>query len=181
MALKPTIYKATVSLSDMDRHVYDELQLTLAQHPSETVERMMVRLLAFCLNADPQLAFSRGLSNPDEPALWQVDHSQQIEHWIEVGQPEADRVKKGANQSRRVSVYAFGKSADVWWELQRGAFEKLSKVSVYQFSWSQVQQLAQFVARTMSLTVTITDGVIYINGDQGALEIVPQPLLVETD
>ena len=180
MALKPKIYKATVSLSDMDRNHYEELQLTLAQHPSETLERMLVRLLVFCLNADPQLSFTRGLSTAEEPDLWQRSLDDQIEHWIEVGQPEPDRVKKGGNQSGRISVYSFGKSGDSWWQSHAEALRALPRLDVFQFAWDDVQQLTALVARSMNLSVTITEARLYVADDAQTVEL-PLSRLIAAD
>jgi len=175
MALKPTIYKVTVNLSNIDRHYYDELQLTIAQHPSETVERMMVRLLAYCLQAEAsveaELSFTKGLSTSEEPDLWLRSLDNQILHWIEVGQPEPDRLKKGANQAQQVSVYAFGKAADTWWQLNGDVISALPKVTVYQFDWADIQALSQLVARTMELAVSITENTLYITAGEQTVEV----------
>ena len=185
MALKPTIYKASISLSDIDSHYYDELLLTIAQHPSETLERMMVRLLAFCLNAHEcddhkELSFTRGLSNSEEPDLWLRTLDDQIEHWIEIGQPEVERVKKGVNQSRGASVYCFGKSSDTWWQLNQASFAALPKTRVLQLPWGQVQAASQLLGRTMTLTVSITENTIYLANDNANVEI-PVLTLMEPD
>lgn len=105
MALKATIFKAEISISDMDRHYYQEHPLTIAQHPSETNERMMVRLLAFALNADERLEFTKGLSADDEPELWNKNYSDEIELWIELGQPDEKRIRKACGRSRQVIIY----------------------------------------------------------------------------
>lgn len=181
MALKPTIYKANVTLSDMDRDHYDQRLLTLAQHPSETLERMMVRLLAYCLNAAPELSFTRGLSTIEEPDLWQRSLDDQVLHWIEVGQPDPERLKKASNQARQVSVYAFGKSADTWWQQNREAVERVARTAVYQFAWDDIQQLAGMVTRTMDLSVTITEQQLYISLGEQSLEIPVQTLLSRDD
>ena len=178
MALKPTIYKANVALSDMDRDHYDQLQLTLAQHPSETLERMMVRLVVFCLNAGPELSFTRGLSSTEEPDLWQRSLDDQVLHWLEVGQPEPERIKKATNQARQVSVYAFGKSADVWWSQNGPAIQALPRTRVYQFVWEEIQRLAQLAERTMDLVVTITEQRLYINRGEESVELALSPLQV---
>ena len=148
MALKPTILKLRVALADSDRHCYESLSLTLAQHPSETLERLAVRLLAYCLNATPGLAFTRGLSTSDEPDLWQLSDSGEIEHWIDVGQPEEGRLRKACGRARRVSVYAFGRSADTWWKLNGDAISALPRLTVSQFDWAEVQPLAALLSRT---------------------------------
>ncbi len=179
MALKPTIFKADVSLSDMDRDHYDQLALTLAQHPSETLERMMVRLLVFCLNASPALSFTRGLSTTEEPDLWQRGLDGQIQHWIEVGQPDPERIKKATNQAQRVSVYAFGKSADTWWQQNAEAISRLPRTRVYRFAWGDIQQLAAGVARTMALSVSITEQQLYIAQGDVTLEIPLTTLMMD--
>ncbi len=112
MARKATIYKADIQLSDIDRNLFDSLALTIALHPSETLERMTVRLLVFCINAKEHLQFTRGLSSTEEPDLWEKNLQGDIVHWIEIGQPEPARIKAALKQAERVSVYAFGKSAD---------------------------------------------------------------------
>ena len=110
MALKPTIYKAQIELADSDRNCYEALSLTMAKHPSETLERMMVRLLAYCLNCARGLEFTKGIATADEPDLWTHSDSGEIEQWIEVGHPEELRLRKACGRARQVSVYAFAKS-----------------------------------------------------------------------
>ena len=110
MALKPTIYKTQIELADSDNNRYESLALTLARHPSETLERLAARLMAYCLNTSRGLEFTRGLSTADEPDIWQHSDSGEIEHWIEVGQPEEPRLRKASGRARQVSVYAFAKS-----------------------------------------------------------------------
>jgi uncharacterized protein YaeQ len=166
MALKPTIYKLRVELADSDRHCYESLALTLAQHPSETRERLAVRLLAYCLNSAPGLGFTRGLSSNDEPDLWQLGDGGEVQHWIEVGQPEQARLRKACGRAQRIGVYAFGRSADTWWQLNGGAIANLPRLSVWQFSWVEVQALAALLQRTTQLSVSIAGGVLYI--DNGA-------------
>ena len=115
MALKATIFKAQLQIADMDRHYYAEHALTLARHPSETDERMMVRLLAFALNADESLEFGKGLSNEDEPALWRKDLTGVIEHWIEVGLPDEKSLRKACGRATQVRLYTYGRGAAKWW------------------------------------------------------------------
>src|SRR3970040_479237 len=116
MALKATIFKASLQVSDIDRNYYGEHSLTLARHPSETDERMMMRLLAFALNAHERLEFGKGLADTDEPDLWQKDLSGSIVHWIEVGLPEEKRLIRASGRADRVTVYAYGRGADPWGE-----------------------------------------------------------------
>ena len=105
MALKPTIYKAQISLADSDQNCFEELTLTIAKHPSETIERMTTRLLAFCVNNARGLEFTKGLSTADEPDIWQHADNGEIEHWLELGQPEEPRLRKACGKAKRVSVY----------------------------------------------------------------------------
>src|SRR3546814_18766052 len=122
MATKSTIYKAELQLSDMDRHYYATHALTLAQHPSETEERLMIRLLAFALHADDALEFGRGLSSDDEPDLWRKSLSGEIELWLDLGQPDESRIRKACGRSRAVVVVTSGgRRADIWWARHRAA------------------------------------------------------------
>ena len=176
MALKPTIYKAQVELADSDRGHYESLSLTLACHPSETLERMAVRLLAYCLNVERGLEFTRGLSTADEPDLWRHSDSGEIEQWIEVGQPEEPRLRKASGRAAEVLVYAFGKSADTWWKLNGGAISNLPKVSVWQLDWPEVEALARLTDRTMQLNISVTGGVIYVDNGAASASLEPRQL-----
>lgn len=115
MALKATVFKAELQVADMDRHHYGTYNLTLARHPSETDERMMVRVLAFALFADPALGFGKGLCVDDEPDLWQKDLTGVIERWIDVGQPDEKWIRKACGRAREVVVLAYGRALEVWW------------------------------------------------------------------
>ena len=120
MALKSTIFKATLQISDLDRPYYQTHTLTIAQHPSETDERMMVRILAYALNADEALSFGKGISNDEEPALWRKDLTGAIETWIEVGLPDEKLLRRACGQAQQVVVYTYGgRAADLWWEQNR--------------------------------------------------------------
>lgn len=173
MALKPTIYKVEMNVSDIDRNHFDNYSLTLALHPSETLERMSGRLLAFCFNADEQLSFTRGLSTSDEPALWQVSLDDRIENWIDLGQPDPERLKKASGRSEAVTVYAFGRGVDSWWSLNSAAIAALPKVQVHHINWDDIEQLAQCWQRTLTLDVTITEGICYLNAGDVSLQITP--------
>ena len=125
MAIKSVIYKVQLQVADMDRHYYATHPLTLAQHPSETDERLMVRLLAFALHADERLEFGRGLSTDEDPDLWQRDYSGQVERWIELGQPDESRIRKACGRSREVVVLNYGgRAADLWWEKNASALAR---------------------------------------------------------
>lgn len=158
MALKATIFKAELQVSDLDRNHFATHSLTLARHPSETDERMMVRLLAFALNADEHLEFGRGLSSEDEPDLVQKDLTGAIELWIDVGLPPERDVRKAAGRARRVIVYTYGgRGAAMWWEENRVALAKLANVSVVEVPAALTQSLAARAARSMQLAVTVQE------------------------
>ena len=175
MALKPTIYKINVALSDLDRNLFETLNLTVAQHPSETLERMMVRVLAYCIHADPQLSFTKGLSEPDVPDLWNRTLDDQLEHWIDVGEPAFERLKKASRAANHVSVYSFNSKSDVWWA-QNGDQLRALDVAVFQLPWPQVQQLAGLVTRTMDFSLTLSEGSAYFSSDSDACEVSWQQL-----
>ncbi|TXS96669.1 YaeQ family protein [Parahaliea maris] len=180
MALKPTIYKVQLQLADSDRSVYEDHNLTLARHPSETEERLAARVLSFGLFAAPGLNFTKGLSTTDEPDLWQHSDSGEIEHWVELGQPEPARLRKACGISRKVSVVAYGKSADTWWNLNREAMESLPHLQVLQLAWPEVQAAAALLTRNCSLSLSIAGGTLYL--DTGNQPVTLEPLtLFATD
>jgi len=167
LALKPTIHKFTISLSDLDREVYDSLNLTVAQHPSESPERMMARVLAYCINSQERLVFTRGLSDTDEPDLWVKSLDDQIELWVDVGEPSLERLKKAARQADVVRVYSFNAKSPTWWEQLHLARSGVA-AEVYRLQWDSVVVLAQMLERTMVMSVTITNDSAYIatEGDE---------------
>lgn len=172
MALKPTIYKFRISLSDLDRHHYDTLNLTVAQHPSEKVERMMIRVLAFCLNAEEGLTFSKGgLSEPDDPDLLSHTLDGSLSLWIDVGEPAVERLKKASRVSKQVKVYSFNSKSDIWWTQSR---EKLAAlpVSVYQFAWPDIQKVAAMINRVMDMSVTISGDSVHVADEGGDCELI---------
>jgi uncharacterized protein YaeQ len=170
VALKPTIYKLKIALSDLDRNYYDTLNLTIAQHPSETLERMMTRVLVFCINAQDNLTFTKGLSTAEEPDIWSHTLDNRVLLWIDVGEPAVDRIKKARGLAHDVKVYSFNSKSDVWWHQEREKFNAL-KVSIFQFQWKNIQALAKLVQRTMDLSVTITDDSAYIAAELGECEV----------
>jgi uncharacterized protein YaeQ len=159
MALKSTIYKAELQISDMDRQYYASHALTLAQHPSETTERLMVRLLAFALHADERLEFGRGLSTDDEPDLWRRSLTGEIEQWIEVGQPDEQRIRKACGRARQVIVISYGgRGADVWWGRVSTGLARSKNLTVIDIPAAAVQALAELADRNMQLQCLIQDG-----------------------
>ncbi|MCK4709374.1 MAG: YaeQ family protein [Gammaproteobacteria bacterium] len=170
MAIKPTIYKLKISLSDLNRNYYGTLNLTLALHPSETLERMMVRVMAYCINAQEHLVFAKGMNADDEPDIWARTLDDQIALWIEVGEPAVDRIKKASRLTPALKVYCFNSKSDVWWEQAQAKLRQL-KASVFRFQWQDVQALAAMVQRTMEISVTITGDSAYIATELGECEV----------
>jgi uncharacterized protein YaeQ len=159
MALKSTIYKADLQIADMDRHYYGDHSLTIARHPSETDERMMIRVAAFGLFANERLEFCKGLSDTDEPDLWQKDLTGQIELWIEAGQPDERRIAKASGRADRVVVIAYaGRTADIWWQGVRAKVERLQNVTVWSLADGVAEALGKLAERTMRLQLTVQDG-----------------------
>ncbi|CAA0092850.1 putative protein YaeQ [Halioglobus japonicus] len=180
MALKPTIYKAQIELADSDRNIFESLSLTIAKHPSETLERMATRLLAYCLNCTRGLEFTKGISTSDEPDLWVHSDHGDIEHWIEVGQPEQGRLRKACGRARQVSIFAFGKSAATWWKLHGDEISALPHLNAWQFDWTEIQAAANLLDRTVQLNVSIVGGTLYLDNGSDASSVEPK-LLCQND
>src|SRR4051812_8714216 len=161
MALKATIFKVELQVSDLDRHYFATHALTLARHPSETDERMMVRILAFALDADEALEFGRGLSSVEEPDLVKRDLTGAIQLWIEVGLPDERDLRKAAGRAARVKVYTYGRGATPWARDNAGALARLDNVDVVNVERSA--ELARWAERTMSMACTIQDGRVYLS------------------
>lgn len=171
MALGATVYRANVDISDTDRHYYAEHRLTLARHPSETEARMMVRLLAFCLRAHEDLEFTRGLSTVDEPEVWRKDPTGRVLEWIDVGQPAFERLKKARGRSERVFVYSFGRGREQWLQTEAEKIATLPAVTLVHLQEDEVEVLAQLAAKNMSLSVCISDGVVYITSGEDTISV----------
>jgi uncharacterized protein YaeQ len=164
MAQKATIFRAELAVADMDRGHFATHVLTLARHPSETDERMMVRLLAFALNANDALAFGRGLSTEDEGDLMQRDLTGAIERWIDVGLPDEKSLRKASGRAERVIVYAYGgRAVDLWWMKNHDALERLPNLSAYDVPQDASQALARLAQRTMQLQCTVQDGHLWFS------------------
>lgn len=177
MALKSTIFRASLNVSDLDRGYYAEHTLTLARHPSETDERMMVRILAFALHADEYLQFGRGISSDDEPALWLKDDTGRIRKWIEVGLPDERLLRRAAGRADEIIVLAYGaRAVDVWWQKDEAAFAKLPNLVVLALAADDSRALAGLADRSMSLSCTIQDGQIWFAAGETTLAITPRRL-----
>jgi len=177
MALKATIFKATLNIADMDRHHYADHLLTIARHPSETDERMMIRLLAFALNAGDQLEFTKGLSTDDEPELWQKSLSNEIELWIELGLPEESRIRKACGRAQQVILYTYGgRAVPLWWEKNQARLERFSNLTIINLPAEATSTLAKLAQRSMNFQVTIQDGEVSFSNTDEMASITPEPL-----
>jgi uncharacterized protein YaeQ len=182
MAIKSTIFKAQVAVADIDHAYYADHALTLARHPSETDERMMVRLVALALNAhalqtecggDGTLAFGAGLSDPDDPDVSLRDFTGRTRLWIEVGQPEEKPIAKACSKADRVVLYCFHHAAEVWWRGIETKLTRLPKLEVYRIPTASSQALAALAERSMQLQATVQDGALMFGNDRGSVDVEP--------
>ena len=172
MALKATICRATLQIADMDRNYYHDHVLTIARHPSENDERMMVRILVFALHANDALSFGRGLSAEDEPDLWQKDLTGSIEAWIDVGQPDDKRIRKACGRAEQVYIYSYGGHASkLWWNQISDKLERTRNLTVKSVAQSASKALAMLADRNMQLNCTIQDEQIWLANDRDTVQV----------
>ena len=171
MALKATICKAELNIADMDRGYYADHALTLAQHPSENDERLMMRLLGYALYAHEYLAFTKGLSDPDEPDIWQKDLTGAIDLWIELGQPDEKRILKACGRAQQVVVLCYGNAVPIWWETMAPKLERARNLSVRRLVASGDATLPSFVQKNMTLQCTVQDGQIWLSDGTRSAQI----------
>jgi uncharacterized protein YaeQ len=175
MALKSTIFKADLAIADMDRYYYRDHALTLARHPSETDERLMVRLLAFALLADDRLEFGKGLSDTDEPDLWQKDLTGAIDTWVEVGLPDERRIVRASGRAGRVVVVCYGgNAANLWWKGVENKLTRLRNLTVLNLPVEATQALAALTQRSMRLQAAIQEGHVLVTSEQGTVSVQPE-------
>lgn len=173
MALNATIFKIDLTVTDMDRGYYASHALVLARHPSETDERMMVRLLAFALNAGEALAFGKGLSSEDEPDIWEKDLTGIIQSWIEVGLPDEKAVRKACGRAAQVRIYAYGRGAGRWWQDVQSGLSRPDNLTVIELPQAATQAMAALAQRTMQLQCTVQDGTVWLTDGKNTVEITP--------
>lgn len=175
MALNATVVKVELQVTDMDRHYYASHNLTLAQHPSETDGRLMVRLLAFALHADERLEFGRGLSTEAEPDLWRRDYTGDIEQWIDLGQPDEARIRKACGRSQQVVVVNYGgNSANIWWDKHAASLGRLGNLRVLDIAPEAVTDMVELMQRGMRLTAMIQDGELQLMSDARNVVLTPR-------
>lgn len=172
MAQNATIYKVELSVSDMDRHYYETHKLTIAKHPSETDERLMVRLVAFALNAHEHLEMTKGLSTDDEPDIWQKSLSGELDVWITLGLPSEKVLRQSCNKAAKVVVYPYGgKSAEIWWDKVKNSTTRFDTLEVVNLAESDTKALAEMASRAMKLQVMIQDGEVTVNLDEALVTL----------
>jgi uncharacterized protein YaeQ len=180
MAIKSTVFKASLSIADIDHAYYADHALTLARHPSETDERMMIRLTALALNAhtlqtvcggDGTLGFGAGLSSPDEPDVSLIDYTGQKRLWIEVGQPEDKPLAKACSRADQVLVYCFNHAAEVWWRGIENKLSRLDKLQVWRVPTEASLALAALAQRSMHLQATVQDGVLMLSDEKNSVDV----------
>ena len=171
MALKATIYKADLSIADMDRNYYGDHTLTIARHPSETDERVMIRVLAFALHADEALAFTKDLFDVEEPALWLKDLTGAIQTWIEVGQPDERRLMKASGQSNQVLVYSYSATSHIWFKQLASKIERARKITIVNILPESSTALERLCSRNMQLQCTIQDGQVWITDGTETVQV----------
>ena len=173
MALKATIFKAVIQIADMNRNYYADHTLTIARHPSETDKRMMLRLLAFCINAGEAMIFSKGISTDDEPDLWQHELNGELTHWIELGLPDERRIRKACSVARKVTIYTYTqRSFDVWWSQIESKLKRFNNLTLANISDDELDSLSVLAQRSMQLQCTIQDGDIWLSDSDKSVHIV---------
>jgi len=172
MAIKSTIYKVSLQVNDFNRDHYQLYPLSVALHPSETQERMMMRVLAYALNANEQLSFTKGLSSDDEPDLWQKSLSDELELWVELGLPDVKRIRKASGRAKKVVIYAYGgQGVDQWHEGLRKDLLKLDNVDIFRFDVDAVKQISQSFQRTMSIDCMIQYDTMSVTLGESFIEV----------
>jgi len=176
MALRATVHKAGLTISDTDRGYYATHALTVARHPSETDERMMVRLVAFALFASDALAFGRGLSDVDDPDLVDRDLTGRIARWIEVGLPDERAILKACGKADRVVVVAYGHNVNRWWDGVRSGVERARNLTVLQLANDDTKALERLADRQMTIEATIQEGLLWFAVGQETIQLQPTVL-----
>lgn len=174
MAQNATIYKIELTVSDMDRHYYETHKLTVAKHPSETDERLMVRIIAFALIAHEHLELTKGLSTDDEPDIWQKSLSGEIDVWVSLGLPSEKIIRQSCGKAAKVIVFPYGgRPAEVWWDKIKNSTTRFNNLKVINFSEADTADLAKLASRAMKLQVNIQDGDVMISIDDAVVYVTP--------
>jgi uncharacterized protein YaeQ len=178
MALKSTIHKIDLTITDMDRNYFESHALTVARHPSESDDRMMIRILAFAANANEDLSFGAGVSTDDQPDIWEKSPSGEIMHWIDLGCPDPRRVRKACGRARLVTLYCYGgNKATMWWEQNKQTLSRSRNLRVLEIGFDDAIALGKLAERALGLQCTIEDGEIWLIKGEETLNVVPRVLL----
>ena len=178
MAIKATVIKLDLTISDMDRDYYQQHTLTMAQHPSETEQRLILRTIAFTLFAHEDLQFTKGLSEDSEPDLWQKNLIDDVEVWIDLGQPDEKRIRKACHKAKKVIILSYGdNAASMWWKNVEGKAKGFKNLSVFHIGTELYNSLNQLMQRHLVLNATIQDGELWLSDDQHSLHVIPQQWL----
>lgn len=177
MALNSTIYKAILEIADMDRHYYKQHKLTIAKHPSETDERLMVRLLTFAMFAEDDLMFGKDISADDEATLYIKDLTGSIKLWIEIGQPDERIIRKACNKANKVILIIYGRSPELWWKNNMNTLNLKNNLEIILLKSEETTTLANMADRSMNFTCTIEDGQILIINENSSVTLQPITLL----
>lgn len=163
MALAATIYHFDIGLSDVDRGVYEKLALKVARHPSEADDFMVARTLAYCLEYTEGIAFSRGLSDADEPAIWVKDLTGAPQSWIDVGVPDAARLHRAAKAAPRVAVYTHKNPALLRKAIEGERIHRAEALELYAFDREMVDGMVKRLQRRMAFDLSVTEGHLYVS------------------
>ncbi|MEJ1356201.1 MAG: YaeQ family protein [Candidatus Sedimenticola sp. (ex Thyasira tokunagai)] len=170
MALGSTIHKAAITLSDVDRGVYCELQQTLARHPSETAERLVARLLAYALCYEEGLVFTKGICDGDAPDIWLKDQNDRIAHWIEAGLPTPERIATACKKATKVTIFLYGQHSGRWQQMHQQQLQELDRLTLIELPEELLQQAVDDLQRSINWSLTITEGQVYLTTDRQDLE-----------
>ncbi|MDP2806263.1 MAG: YaeQ family protein [Gallionellaceae bacterium] len=172
MAIKATVFKANLQIADMERHYYQDHTLTLARHPSETDERMMIRLLAFALHAQEYLEFGEGMNDDSEADLWQKDLTGAIQLWIDVGIPDEKLIRKACGRAEQVIVYCYGgRVAEMWFAKDSAQFARQKNLTIINLPVESSRELAKLAQRNMNLQCTIQDGQVWLSDGEASVQV----------
>ena len=175
VALKATVFKCELNISDMDRHYYHTHSLTIARHPSENDLRMMVRILAFALNASEEMQFTKGLSTQNEPDIWLKNLSDDIESWIDLGQIEEKRLRQACGKAKHVVIYTYNdKQAGPWQQQMEKHFVRHDNLSVFHITSADSKTLEKMADKNMDIQFTIQDGEVFINCGDAQHQLTPK-------
>jgi uncharacterized protein YaeQ len=167
MALKATIFKAKISLSNLNIHFYDELTLTIARHPSENNLRMMSRILAYLLTAQEGPVFTKGISSDTEPDIWIVNHDGSVDHWIELGHLDERRIRQSSSKAKKVSIFSYqGNQSLSWFSSIENGLSRFNNLNIIHFSFPENQNIEDFAERGMNFSCNIEDDEMWLSTEQ---------------